>query len=98
MCAESALIITDSGGIQVEATVYRRPLVVVRDATEYPEILGTFSSLVPPDGDIVSAVEAWLEDLPQVHESLRAVPSPYGDGGAAALCVAAIESAIALTP
>ncbi|MFQ5967759.1 MAG: UDP-N-acetylglucosamine 2-epimerase, partial [Acidimicrobiia bacterium] len=94
LCAESALLITDSGGLQVEATVYRRPLVVVRDTTEYPEIVGTFSSLVPPDGDIVSEVEGWLERLEDVHRSLAEVRGPYGDGQAAGRCLAAIDQAL----
>ncbi len=93
LCAESALIVTDSGGIQVEATEYCRPLVVVRDTTEYPEIVGTFASLVPPDGDIVEAAEAWLDRAPGVFEELREIHNPYGEGNAAARCLEAIAAA-----
>ena len=90
LCAESALIVTDSGGVQVEATVYPRPLVVVRDSTEYPEVVGTFATLVPPSGDIVAAAEAWLERMPEAVEELSGLSNPYGDGSASMRCLEAV--------
>ena len=48
LAAESALLVSDSGGVQEEASIIKRPVLVVRNSTERPEILGTFAQLVPP--------------------------------------------------
>ncbi len=37
---ESSLIITDSGGVQREAYFSEKPCIVLRDSTEWPELLG----------------------------------------------------------
>jgi len=81
LSAESAFLVSDSGGIQEEASIYKRPVVVVRRSTERPEVLGTFARLVEPDG-ISDVVESWLADIAAVHAELSEVPSPYGDGTA----------------
>ena len=82
-----AFLISDSGGVQEEASVLKRPVVVVRHSTERPEVLGTFCRLValgPGVGDL--ALE-WAADLRPLHDSLRHLPSPYGDGTASARCL-----------
>ncbi|MBT9410093.1 UDP-N-acetylglucosamine 2-epimerase, partial [Salmonella enterica] len=48
LAAHAALLVSDSGGIQEEATVIGRPVLVVRDSTERPEALGSFTQLVSP--------------------------------------------------
>lgn len=79
----SRLIITDSGGIQEECTVYQKPIVVVRDCTERPEIIGTFGEMVGSDTEaIVAAVARVDRDYPTLLERLRTLPCPYGDGTA----------------
>jgi UDP-N-acetylglucosamine 2-epimerase (non-hydrolysing) len=79
--AESAYLISDSGGVQEEVSVYKRPVIVVRRSTERPEVLGTFARLVAADG-ISAAVEDWLADPQEVHAQLAELESPYGDGSA----------------
>jgi UDP-N-acetylglucosamine 2-epimerase (non-hydrolysing) len=79
--AESAFLVSDSGGIQEEASIYKRPVVVVRRSTERPEVLGTFARLVEPEG-ISEVVDEWLGDPEAVHRELADTPSPYGDGTA----------------
>ncbi|HAI38797.1 MAG TPA: UDP-N-acetylglucosamine 2-epimerase (non-hydrolyzing), partial [Maribacter sp.] len=49
-------IITDSGGIQEEASFLKIPTLVCRDSTERTEILNLTSWLVAPD-NLVSFVE-----------------------------------------
>lgn len=78
---ESAFLISDSGGVQEEVSVYKRPVVVVRRSTERPEVIGTFARLVEPDG-ISAVVGDWLGDVEAVHRELADLPSPYGDGSA----------------
>jgi UDP-N-acetylglucosamine 2-epimerase (non-hydrolysing) len=94
LAAESALLVSDSGGVQEEASVYKRPVVVVRRSTERPEVLDTFTTLASPHS-FVEDVRRWLDDLEGVHDRLRATPSPYGDGEASRLSAAAIRALVA---
>ena len=93
--ADAAVLVSDSGGVQEEASVLKRPVLVVRNSTERPEILGTFAQLVPP-GPLISAwVEEWLDTLDELHADLAAMASPYGDGTSAKRCAAAIRLLVA---
>ncbi|KFU76683.1 UDP-N-acetylglucosamine 2-epimerase (non-hydrolysing) [Amycolatopsis lurida] len=92
LAAESALLISDSGGIQEEASVLKRPVVVVRRSTERPEISGVFGTLVPPGPRIGTETDRWLGDVAGHRERLRSLPSPYGDGSASRRIVEAIEA------
>jgi len=77
--AESAVMVSDSGGIAEEASVVKRPVVVVRNSTERPEVMGTFAVLVQPGPQIGAEARRWL-DKGWAH--LENIPSPYGDGTA----------------
>lgn len=89
LAAESAFILTDSGGIQEEASVLKRPTMVVRTSTERPEGLGTFATLVPPGPAMGEVARSWMKDLPALHQGLATLPTPYGDGTASRRIVAA---------
>jgi UDP-N-acetylglucosamine 2-epimerase (non-hydrolysing) len=91
LAAEAALLVSDSGGVQEEASIIKRPVLVVRNSTERPEILGTFAQLVPPGPLITSWVGQLLADVPSLHARLEAMPSPYGDGTSAPRSAAAIS-------
>jgi UDP-N-acetylglucosamine 2-epimerase (non-hydrolysing) len=93
LAAEAAVIVSDSGGIQEEASVLKRPVVVVRRSTERPEVQGTFARLVPADG-IGAAVTSWLDELRLDPHRLERLPSPYGSGQASERCVAALDGAL----
>lgn len=80
--AEAALLISDSGGIQEECSILKRPLIVVRNSTERPEVIGTFAQRVPPGGEIGAAARSILDDLPATLKKLATIESPYGDGTA----------------
>ena len=89
---ESELIITDSGGIQEEATAsgIRKPVLVIRLSTERPEAVETgFAKIVgTKKREILIAIEAMIdnpEKLPEV--------SPFGDGDAAKKIVDKIQEA-----
>lgn len=81
--AASALIVSDSGGIQEEASVFKRPVVVVRRSTERPEVEGTFVVRHTPGPAVARAANEVLDDLPHRLATLADIPSPYGDGRAA---------------
>lgn len=90
LSAESGFLVSDSGGVQEEVSVYKRPVIVVRRSTERPEVLGTFARLVDP-GAIGDTADEWLSDLESVHDQLRTLESPYGDGMASKRIVEAVE-------
>ncbi|OXM56113.1 UDP-N-acetylglucosamine 2-epimerase (non-hydrolyzing) [Amycolatopsis thailandensis] len=92
LASESALIVSDSGGIQEEASVLKRPVIVVRRSTERPEINGAFGVLVPPGPRIGAEAAMWLNDVKGHRERLRLIPSPYGDGTACRRIADAIET------
>lgn len=78
---KSAIVLTDSGGIQEEAPGLGKPVLVMRDTTERPEALeaGTVK-LVGTDYDkIVCEVSALLDDVAHYDAMSKAV-NPYGDG------------------
>ena len=62
-----ALLVSDSGGVQEEASIIKRPVLVVRNSTERPEILGTFAQLVPPGPLIGAGSRQLLADGPSLH-------------------------------
>ncbi|MEA3502908.1 MAG: UDP-N-acetylglucosamine 2-epimerase (non-hydrolyzing) [Actinomycetota bacterium] len=92
--AGSAFLVSDSGGVQEEVSVYKRPLIVVRRSTERPEVLGTFAELVPPGDDIEAVASVWLSDIAGVHKRIASFASPYGDGTASQQSVNAIKALV----
>lgn len=82
LAAEAALLVSDSGGMQEEASLLKRPVIVVRRSTERQEVQGTFAELVPPGPRVGALGREWCADLDAVHERLAGIPSPYGDGSA----------------
>ena len=80
---KSAIVLTDSGGIQEEAPGLGKPVLVMRDTTERPEALdaGTVK-LVGTDYDaIVNNMTLLLTDQGAYNAMSQAV-NPYGDGKA----------------
>jgi UDP-N-acetylglucosamine 2-epimerase (non-hydrolysing) len=77
-------VITDSGGIQEEASFFRKPCMVCRKETERTEGIGNFSVLCKGP-EFVSDVFGTLHRLPMNG------PSPYGDGKAAEYVVDEIQ-------
>ncbi|SJN27560.1 non-hydrolyzing UDP-N-acetylglucosamine 2-epimerase [Luteococcus japonicus] len=57
--AHAGLIISDSGGVQEEACLFRRPLLVVRDSTERPELLDGWCRLLGDEDPTIAMVQAW---------------------------------------
>ena len=92
LMSKSAIVLTDSGGIQEEAPGLGKPVLVMRDTTERPEALeaGTVK-LVGTDYDkIVSEVSALLDDATYYDMMSKAV-NPYGDGEACNRIVLALR-------
>ena len=94
LSAETALLVSDSGGVQEEASVVKRPVIVVRRSTERPEVLGTFAERVEPGPAIGELARDRLTDPAALHAALSALPSPYGDGSASQRCIQAVLEAV----
>lgn len=80
LLSESALVISDSGGIQEEAPTFGVPVLVTRDVTERPEGVEAGSSILVGSSvkRITESANTILDDLKK-RNPLR---NPYGDGTA----------------
>ncbi len=89
---KSAVVLTDSGGIQEEAPGLGKPVLVMRDTTERPEALesGTVHLVGTNHDMIVSEVSVLLDDQ-TAYEKMSKALNPYGDGKACERIVAALK-------
>ncbi|HEY0718787.1 MAG TPA: UDP-N-acetylglucosamine 2-epimerase (non-hydrolyzing) [Streptosporangiaceae bacterium] len=82
LARHARLLVSDSGGVQEECTVLKRPLIVVRNSTERPESIDAgFAHLVQP-GPVLGDLGRRLIADDGLGSRLAGVPCPYGDGTA----------------
>lgn len=88
---KSAIVLTDSGGIQEEAPGLGKPVLVMRDTTERPEALqaGTVR-LVGTDYNRIVDETSRLFDDPMHYNTMSHAVNPYGDGFASSRIVTAL--------
>jgi len=81
LMARSYLILTDSGGIQEEATALGKPVLVMRNTTERPEGLtaGNLALVGTEEDRVFTALQRLLED-PAEYRRMSAPSHLYGDG------------------
>lgn len=80
----SYFIITDSGGVQEEAPTLQKPLLVLRDVTERPELVKLgISKLVGSDTQTIVQAAGELLTNKDVYNTMKGKDNPYGDGTAA---------------
>jgi UDP-N-acetylglucosamine 2-epimerase (non-hydrolysing) len=91
MLKAAALVLTDSGGIQEEATSLGIPALVLREVTERPEgVEAGVLRLVGSDADrIVSEARRLLEDE-AAYRQMACAANPFGDGHASERIVGAL--------
>jgi UDP-GlcNAc3NAcA epimerase len=77
--AGASIILTDSGGVQKEAWFMKKPVVVLRDETEWIEIIEAGNGILagPDSKKIINATLNFLDSPPKIF------PSFFGDGHAA---------------
>ncbi|GIV83216.1 MAG: UDP-N-acetyl glucosamine 2-epimerase [Candidatus Roseilinea sp.] len=85
------LILTDSGGIQEEAPSLHKPVLILREVTERPEVvtLGAACLVGSHPDRIVAEASRLLEDS-EAYRRMTSVENPYGDGRASERIVEAI--------
>ena len=78
---KSAIVLTDSGGIQEEAPGLGKPVLVMRDTTERPEGVeaGTVKLVGTSKMKIVDEVSSLLDNC-QLYMAMSQAQNPYGDG------------------
>jgi UDP-N-acetylglucosamine 2-epimerase (non-hydrolysing) len=78
----SSVLLTDSGGIQEEAVALRKPVLILRNVTERPEVLDCgLGQLVGTEAiAIVSAVQKRMTTTEV--QSIKPFINPFGDGTA----------------
>ena len=91
LMARSAIVLTDSGGIQEEAPSLGKPVLVLRDTTERPEAVeaGTVRLVGTNEEKVFETAYKLLTDDKEYRSMAEAV-NPYGDGHAAGRIVDAL--------
>ncbi len=86
------LILTDSGGIQEEATALGKPMLILRDVTERPEAIhGVNARLIGADAKrLTDEAGAILADA-ALHREMSAPSAVFGDGMAGERIVRILE-------
>lgn len=81
LMARSAIILTDSGGIQEEAPSLGKPVLVLRDTTERPEAVasGTVKLAGTNEDKVYNTAYKLLTDEVAYREMAESI-NPYGDG------------------
>ena len=84
-------VVTDSGGVQEEAVCLGKPVLVVREKTERPEVLSSGAGrLVGLDPEKLSFWTGRLLKDPALRRRMSRVRNPYGDGRASRRVAAGI--------
>lgn len=99
LALESAagLLVSDSGGVQEEAALFGVPLVILRDTTERPELLGTWARLLGRSDPTTELRRAW-RDAPTWRGDIAVAGAAYPDVDAADRIVDALDNALLRRP
>lgn len=95
----SSFLITDSGGLQEEALCLHKPLLVVREKTERPEVVSSGAGVLV--GLNPSRLSLWTGRLltdARVRRRMSRARNPYGDGRAADRIAASVSHWFGLSP
>jgi UDP-N-acetylglucosamine 2-epimerase len=94
LLSRSALVLTDSGGVQEEAPTFGVPVLVLRNKTERFEAIDAgFSELIGTDADSIVARVAMHLDENGRAQTPKGLPNPFGDGKAASRIAAIMARA-----
>jgi len=78
------LVLTDSGGVQEEAPIFHKPVLVLRRVTERPEAsLAGMAKIVGTSREAIVAEASRLLGSESAYRAMATGECPYGDGRAA---------------
>ena len=81
LLAHCHFTLTDSGGIQEEASALRRPVLITRESTERQELVDAGGAwLVGTDPDCIVEHASKLLNDKATYQSMQLRQSPFGDG------------------
>lgn len=85
-------VLSDSGGVQEEAATLGKPILILRDVTERPEVVEAgVGRLVGTNRErVTTEAERLLTDR-EAYESMRRVENPFGDGHASERIADSVE-------
>jgi UDP-N-acetylglucosamine 2-epimerase (non-hydrolysing) len=91
--AHAMIVLTDSGGLQEEASYYQLPALVLRDKTERPEgVSAGISAVVGDDMDkLAHLMGELLVPGSDARLSMSAKAFPYGRGNSSKTIAAALR-------
>ncbi|MCK5224051.1 UDP-N-acetylglucosamine 2-epimerase (non-hydrolyzing) [Candidatus Calescamantes bacterium] len=86
------LVITDSGGVQEEAAFLGKPVAVIRETTERPEIIDSGAGILCGTNEqrMYSIIDKIFSD-PAIHKQMKKYLKTYGDGYSSKEIVAKIK-------
>jgi UDP-N-acetylglucosamine 2-epimerase (non-hydrolysing) len=84
-------ILTDSGGIQEEATVLGKPILVMRQETERPEGVDSGNALLVKTKEEIIFHSSQLLTNPKYYDKMAVKNYVYGDGLASDLIIQSLE-------
>ena len=91
LLGSAKIVLTDSGGIQEEATGLGVPTLVLRQTTERPEgVEAGVLKLVGTDAEKILNESARLLEDPAAYQAMAQAANPFGDGQAAGRIVKAL--------
>lgn len=75
---QASLVVTDSGGVQKEAYFFRKPCIVLREETEWVELIETGAAVLTgaDEARLIAAANRFLAQPPEIF------PEIFGDGTA----------------
>lgn len=89
------LVLSDSGGIQEEVPSFRKPILILRDCTERPEVVQAgFGELVGTDATVILARTAALLTDDALYAKRISGTNPFGDGFAAIRIAEVLDTAL----
>jgi len=89
------LILTDSAGIQEDAPSCHKPVLVLRDVTERPEVIEVGAGkIVGTNRDRIVEETSRLLSEPAAYRAMSSTANPFGDGHAAERIVDALAKAL----
>jgi UDP-N-acetylglucosamine 2-epimerase (non-hydrolysing) len=88
---QATLVLTDSGGIQEEATGLGIPTLVLRLVTERPEgVSAGVLKLIGTNPDLIFSESSHLLEDPQAYQAMAHAENPFGDGHSAEKIIKAL--------